>query len=121
MCDMFIMIMGLCFGIGTVWFIKFCNPGVPDSNTDNIRRVNVGCWKNCSCGVYAGTFNGKHWKTSDADVFDTINRYIGKTPIVDVDDILTGRVGISHNSTTKQMIDKYDKLLDDIGVGVENA
>lgn len=28
---------------------------------------------------------------------------------------------ISHNSTTKQMIDKYDKLLDDIGVGVENA
>lgn len=122
MCSIWIMtiilILGLCFGFGTVWFVKASTEGCFDCNggSQHLKR-NIGSWEILGNGKYVGTFNGKHWKTRDTRVFDTINWYLGRDIIVDVDDILNGRVikpVDAEQSTTDTLMDKYDKFLNDI-------
>lgn len=112
-----VMIAGLFFGFGTVWLIKAHDAGMFSCEINSKSKYNTCYWERLDNGTYRGTFNGKPWKTNDETIIDTINWYIGRDIIVDIDDILNGSVVIlteTKQNDTDSLIDKYDKLLSDI-------
>lgn len=107
-----IMSMSTC-SIGIVLLLK--SRDVICYNANNID-YNVGSMEICGNEWYRGTLNGKHWKTKDMSVVETITASIGSNEIVDVDDILNKSVTAAtlRGRSIQNVVNDYDKLLKQI-------